>query len=82
MWVPVQFVNFTYVPVQLRVAFVNAGCLVWNVLLDFIAHNANEDRLKDEQKEPAGVGRRKSLRREKGKGESFAAQIGSYPTHK
>ena len=39
MWIPLQTVTFSVVPVHLRAVFV-CGCnLGWNVALDFIAHN-------------------------------------------
>ena len=78
--------NFTLVPPPLRVAFVNAGCLVWNVLLDYIAHNANKDRLEEEGGGDAEAGGRElaTLRRHKTMNELGVRPelIKSYPTHK
>lgn len=39
LWVPVQLVNFSLVPPQHRVVFVNTWNLVWNTVMDYIAHN-------------------------------------------
>jgi len=36
MWIPLQTVNFGYVPPPYRVAVLNVGCLIYNVQLDFI----------------------------------------------
>ena len=38
IWVPLQLFNFTVVPAQFRVLTVNVGCLLWNVVLDFISN--------------------------------------------
>lgn len=37
VWVPLTLINFGLIPHQYRILFVNAGCLVWNVLLDSMA---------------------------------------------
>nr|AND95742.1 Peroxisomal membrane protein 2 [Perkinsus olseni] len=38
MWIPLQFINFTLVPLRYQVLFVNVSCLLWNVCLDYVAH--------------------------------------------
>mmetsp|Transcript_107217 Transcript_107217/g.342061 ORF Transcript_107217/g.342061 Transcript_107217/m.342061 type:complete len:205 (-) Transcript_107217:125-739(-) len=45
MWLPYQAVNFGYVAPAYRTAFMNIGCLVWNVILDFIANNPPKEGL-------------------------------------
>eukprot|EP00931_Biecheleriopsis_adriatica_P048494 TRINITY_DN28013_c0_g1_i1.p1 TRINITY_DN28013_c0_g1~~TRINITY_DN28013_c0_g1_i1.p1 ORF type:complete len:114 (-),score=10.55 TRINITY_DN28013_c0_g1_i1:290-631(-) len=40
MWVPLQTMNFSVVPQHYRVLVLCAGCLVWNIVNDYIAHNA------------------------------------------
>lgn len=42
VWVPVQILNFSIVPVPQRVLFMNGACLFWNVILDFISHDKHE----------------------------------------
>eukprot|EP00397_Hematodinium_sp_SG-2012_P039204 GEMP01042771.1.p1 GENE.GEMP01042771.1~~GEMP01042771.1.p1 ORF type:complete len:145 (+),score=16.85 GEMP01042771.1:381-815(+) len=37
VWLPLQALNFSVVPMHLRVAFVNVGCLAWNVILDSLS---------------------------------------------
>jgi len=37
LWIPLQLLNFTVVPLHLRVLFVNFGCLAWNVILDYLS---------------------------------------------
>ena len=45
MWIPYQIINFGYVPPAQRVLFLNVGCLVYNVQLDFIGeHFRDSDR--------------------------------------
>ena len=38
IWMPIQFLNFSIVPRNHRVAFVGLGNLVWNVIIDYISH--------------------------------------------
>ncbi|KAF4753923.1 hypothetical protein FOZ62_024657, partial [Perkinsus olseni] len=38
MWIPLQLINFTLVPLRYQVPFVNVSCLLWNVCLDYVAH--------------------------------------------
>ncbi|CAD7946762.1 unnamed protein product [Amoebophrya sp. A25] len=44
MWIPFQFANFSIVPPQYRVLSVNLGCLVWNVILDYLNGDAAEEQ--------------------------------------
>ena len=53
MWIPFQFLNFRYVPANMQVLAVNAGCLVWNVIMCFLSHeNHNSDNNSDNVLEP------------------------------
>ena len=38
LWIPVQMLTFSIVPKVHRVVFVSSWCLVWNVVLDYLAH--------------------------------------------
>ncbi|XP_062167921.1 protein sym-1 [Alnus glutinosa] len=38
LWIPLQFLNFRFVPQQFQVLAANFIALVWNVVLSFIAH--------------------------------------------
>ena len=38
MWIPLQFINFTFLPNHIRPTFVNFGCLVWSVIIDHISN--------------------------------------------
>lgn len=38
MWVPLQTLNYGFVPAHFRVPFVNACNVVWKVVLDELAH--------------------------------------------
>ena len=38
MWIPLQFINFTFVPSHMRPTFVNVGCLVWSIVIDHISN--------------------------------------------
>mmetsp|Transcript_4289 Transcript_4289/g.3490 ORF Transcript_4289/g.3490 Transcript_4289/m.3490 type:complete len:134 (+) Transcript_4289:290-691(+) len=38
MWIPLQAINFSIIPLRYQVLFVNISCLIWNVALDFVAH--------------------------------------------
>ncbi|WCJ28694.1 Peroxisomal membrane 22 kDa (Mpv17/PMP22) family protein [Euphorbia peplus] len=38
LWIPLQFLNFRFVPQQFQVLAANAIALVWNVILSFKAH--------------------------------------------
>lgn len=40
VWIPLQAMNFGVVPQHLRVATVNAANLVWNVMMDDLAHSS------------------------------------------
>ena len=40
-WVPFQWLNFRFVPVEFQVVAVNFAALVWNVVLDSL--NCNEE---------------------------------------
>ena len=39
LWVPLQIVNFSYIPKHMRPTIVNIGCLVWTIAIDYISHN-------------------------------------------
>ena len=39
MWIPLQIINFAYVPKHMRPTIVNIGCLVWTVAIDYISNN-------------------------------------------
>jgi protein Mpv17 len=39
MWIPLQIINFAYIPKHMRPTVVNIGCLVWTVAIDYISHN-------------------------------------------
>lgn len=39
MWIPYQTINFGFVPAHRQCVFMNAGCLLWNIILDYIANN-------------------------------------------
>ena len=43
MWIPFQYANFRYLPPSMQVLAVNAGCLVWNVILCFLTHEKNDN---------------------------------------
>jgi len=43
VWMPIQTVNFGFVPRSYRVVFVCAGNLVWNSCLDYLHHNYESD---------------------------------------
>lgn len=47
MWIPYQTVNFGFIPPANRTAFMNVGCLAWNVILDYIANNTAESATPD-----------------------------------
>lgn len=38
LWLPLQLINFTVIPPARRVVFINAVCVVWNVVIDHLAH--------------------------------------------
>ena len=38
LWVPVQFLDFRFVPPQLTVAAANVCAVVWNVILSLLSH--------------------------------------------
>lgn len=38
LWIPAQFINFKFVPPNLRVLAVNVVALVWNVYMSFQSH--------------------------------------------
>ncbi|XP_023325668.1 mpv17-like protein 2 [Eurytemora carolleeae] len=38
IWPPTQFINFSYVPPQYRVLYVNMVTVVWDVFLSYIKH--------------------------------------------
>ena len=35
LWIPVQTITFSVMPIHLRATFVNSVCLIWNIWLDF-----------------------------------------------
>lgn len=37
LWLPIQFINFRYVPKDMQTLFVCTVCLFWNVVLDYVA---------------------------------------------
>lgn len=43
MWIPLQAFNFSIVPRHLRCALMNGGCVVWNVMIDFISNSHKFD---------------------------------------
>ncbi len=40
IWVPAQFINFKFVPPNLRTLAVNITALIWNVYMSFQSHKA------------------------------------------
>ena len=38
LWVPAQYINFKFVPPNLRVLAVNITALVWNVYMSYQSH--------------------------------------------
>ena len=45
LWIPLQSINFSFVPLHLQATFVNAGCLVWNVVLGYVANSPKDSLL-------------------------------------
>ena len=45
IWIPGNFVNFTFMPIQYQVFFANMLALIYNAALSFI-HNSTVDKLK------------------------------------
>jgi len=43
VWLPLQLINFTVVPPARRVVFINAVNVVWNVVIDHLAHGKPHD---------------------------------------
>jgi hypothetical protein len=41
VWIPVQLLNFTAVPLQLRVLVANTAAVGWNAYLSYASHRAN-----------------------------------------
>jgi hypothetical protein len=41
VWIPVQLLNFTAVPLQLRVLVANTTAVGWNAYLSYASHRAN-----------------------------------------
>eukprot|EP00746_Dinoflagellata_sp_MGD_P146853 gnl/MRDRNA2_/MRDRNA2_79276_c0_seq1.p1 gnl/MRDRNA2_/MRDRNA2_79276_c0~~gnl/MRDRNA2_/MRDRNA2_79276_c0_seq1.p1 ORF type:complete len:196 (+),score=25.17 gnl/MRDRNA2_/MRDRNA2_79276_c0_seq1:90-677(+) len=44
MWIPLQTINFWFVPSHLRVLVVNTGNMVWNVVLNHLAQQTASKR--------------------------------------
>ena len=40
LWVPFQFINFRFVPVNLQALASNLVALVWNVYMSYASHNS------------------------------------------
>mmetsp|Transcript_1894 Transcript_1894/g.3774 ORF Transcript_1894/g.3774 Transcript_1894/m.3774 type:complete len:197 (-) Transcript_1894:34-624(-) len=45
LWIPLQWFNFTVVPVRFRTICMNAGCLVWNCYLSYQSKAASRKEL-------------------------------------
>lgn len=45
IWPPLQFINFTFVPVQFQFLFVNTATLIYNIFLSFVANKKNEEKV-------------------------------------
>lgn len=43
IWIPVQTITFSVMPMHLRAAFVNSICLIWNIWLDFYTNVQDGD---------------------------------------
>lgn len=41
VWPPIQFINFYFLPLPLRLLFINATCLVWAIVLSTLKHNVS-----------------------------------------
>ena len=41
MWIPFQYMNFKLFPPNLQVLAVNAGCLIWNVVLCYLSNESD-----------------------------------------
>lgn len=41
MWIPFQYMNFKLFPANLQVLAVNAGCLIWNVVLCYLSNESD-----------------------------------------
>eukprot|EP01095_Lingulamoeba_sp_RSL-Kostka_P015936 TRINITY_DN752_c0_g1_i1.p1 TRINITY_DN752_c0_g1~~TRINITY_DN752_c0_g1_i1.p1 ORF type:complete len:193 (-),score=24.83 TRINITY_DN752_c0_g1_i1:183-761(-) len=38
VWIPIQILNFAFVPVKFQALFVNAVCVGWNAFLSYVSH--------------------------------------------
>ena len=41
-WPPVQFINFYFLPISLRLIYVNSACLLWAIALSSLKHNVSQ----------------------------------------
>ncbi|GAB5363908.1 hypothetical protein AAMO2058_000923700 [Amorphochlora amoebiformis] len=42
LWIPAQFINFSFVPLKLQVLFANGVAVIWNVYLSMASHRDHE----------------------------------------
>ena len=40
-WPLIQVINFYYLPIALRLVFINSSCLIWSIVLSTLKHNVS-----------------------------------------